>query len=263
MCLSPYEHPNYLKEAVESVFNQSLEPQELIIVKDGQPSKRLQAVLKKLELKFSKLIVLGYNENKGVAYARNVGLRKSKNEIVALMDSDDICRRDRFKIQYNFLKENKNIDVVSASIQEFYIYKKNKYLGRIRKFKTSDHNIILAMKKRNIINNVTTMFRKQKIISVGGHIQIDNYVDYYLWVRVLMAGYKISILEDVVVDVRTTHMFKKRGGLKYVISEIKFWRKMLEIKFISKRIFMISLLLRIPIRLLPNFIRSIIYNKIL
>ena len=78
-----------------------------------------------------------------------------------------------------------------------------------------------------------------------------------------MAGYKISILEDVVVDVRTTHMFKKRGGLKYVISEIKFWRKMLEIKFISKRIFMISLLLRIPIRLLPNFIRSIIYNKIL
>ena len=47
----------------------------------------------------------------------------------------DICRGDRFKIQYNFLKENKNIDVVSASIQEFYIYNK-KISSRIRKFKT-------------------------------------------------------------------------------------------------------------------------------
>lgn len=263
MCLSPKEKPDYLRESVHSVFNQTMEPHEVLIVKDGEPPKELLLTLKELEKKYPRLEVYGYPSNKGVAFARNFGLEKSKNEIVALMDTDDICRKDRFKIQYNYLLKNKDIDVVSGSIQEFYFKNEKKLLGRTRKFQVPESQMLLMMKNRNIVNNVTTMFRKKKIILVGSHIQIDNYVDYYLWVRVLLAGYKISILEEIFVDVRTTHMFKKRGGLKYVISEIKFWRKMLEIKFITKSIFFKSLFLRIPIRLMPEFIRSVIYNKIL
>jgi len=113
------ENPEYLDQCLNSLAVQTVPAKEIILVKDGKLTNELENVLSIWKEKLPMKIV-GYKDKKGLAYALNYGLQFCSYELVARMDSDDICMPDRFEKQIRYLEEHKNTVIVGSNILEFY-----------------------------------------------------------------------------------------------------------------------------------------------
>ena len=114
------------------------------------------------------------------------------------------------------------------------------------------------------MNHMTVMFRKSAIIAAGSYQNAQYYEDYDLWVRVLLKGYKLANMDEVLVYARAGEgMYDRRGGLTYLKQEIDMQIKFFDLQFISLFQLSKNLTLRVPVRLLPNRARGIIYSRLL
>ena len=96
MSLYIKERPEYLDLAIKSIVEQSLKPDEIVIVKDGKITSELQEILDKYKSIYPELFkIIGYEKNRGLGLALNYGLKHCSNELVARMDTDDISKPDR------------------------------------------------------------------------------------------------------------------------------------------------------------------------
>lgn len=254
---------DFLKKALDSVIYQTLKPSEIVLVQDGPLTKDLFNIIDNYVKKCPNLIkIINLENNLGLGKALKIGLEKCSNNIVARMDADDISKKDRFEKQIKYLEENKDIDVVGSWISEFDGEESNIYA--YRKLPTNFDQIKEFAKKRNPLNHVTVMFRKNKVINVGSYKGIIGFEDYYLWVRMLLNGSKFYNIPEYLVNVRAgKEMIKRRGGLNYIKNELKLQKKFLKIGFINKKEFVFNILTRSIIRLLPANIRNFVYQKAL
>ena len=100
MSLYTKEKPEYLNQALESMVKQSLAPDEIVIVMDGEISQQLQSILTKYSKQYPGLLkIVGYEQNKGLGFALNYGLNHCRNDLVARMDTDDISDKERCRKQ--------------------------------------------------------------------------------------------------------------------------------------------------------------------
>lgn len=92
MSIYKKEEPKYFVEALESVLNQTVMPNEIVIIEDGILTKELQDVIIKYKEKYPD-IIKNYHlkENKGLGLALNYGVTKCKHNLIARMDTDDIA----------------------------------------------------------------------------------------------------------------------------------------------------------------------------
>ncbi|HJF35399.1 MAG TPA: glycosyltransferase, partial [Clostridium perfringens] len=114
------ENPEFLKEALDSVINQTVQPTEIVIVKDGKLTKELDDAIdmyiKNNEGLFN---ILELETNCGLGVALSKGINVCKYDIIARMDSDDISDKYRFEKQLDVFKKNQKIDIVGSNIAEF------------------------------------------------------------------------------------------------------------------------------------------------
>lgn len=257
--VSPKEKPHNLNEALKSIFEQSLMPNDIVLVKDGIFSNDLENIVDDYSNKYPDImVVVALDHSHGVAGASNIGLERCKNKLVARMDSDDISEPDRFEIQYKYMENHQDVDLVGGQISEFS--EKNSVIN-LRRVPLDYDEIKLAMSKRNPINHVTVMFKKSSVFSVGGYIQLDNHVDYFLWIRMALKNQKMINLDKVFVKVRTGELvMHRRGGFKYLLSEIKFFRIASKLGILSNLQVFVNLAIRMPFRLAPVRVRQIMYR---
>lgn len=102
-----FNREKLLGRALASVRGQSLQPQEIIVVDDGSKP----GTLEKLKDVYSEVLWL-HQHNQGVAAARNLGIRKSKQPWIALLDSDDEWEPEKLKLQMQFIHQYKDIRAV-------------------------------------------------------------------------------------------------------------------------------------------------------
>jgi glycosyltransferase involved in cell wall biosynthesis len=95
-----YNYAQYLPECITSVLNQSYEQIEIIVVDDGSTDNSMD-ILKQ----FGNSIKVISQKNRGQATARNVGIKASSGEWIALLDSDDVWLPHKIETQLNVLKE--------------------------------------------------------------------------------------------------------------------------------------------------------------
>ena len=113
--MSNYNTPeSYLREAIESVLNQTYADFELIIIDDCSTDNSLEIIR---EYKDERIVVLENKENMGITKSLNRGLSVARGEFVARMDADDICFPKRFEKQVQFLKENPGYIVCGAGAE--------------------------------------------------------------------------------------------------------------------------------------------------
>jgi glycosyltransferase involved in cell wall biosynthesis len=94
------EEPSYFEKALESCLNQTLLPDEIVLIKDGPLKKGLEDVIGKMCSRFpNKLKVIPLKDNVGLGEALRLGLKACSHGIIARVDSDDINMPDRFRIQ--------------------------------------------------------------------------------------------------------------------------------------------------------------------
>lgn len=256
------ENPNYLKESLLSVFNQTIKPNEVVLIEDGNLTPELDEVISKFEKKYKNILkIIKYEKNRGLGVALRDGLLECSNEIVFRMDTDDICQKDRFEKQLKVFEE-KNVDVVGSNITEFDEEMKN--ITGIRVVKENSNDIKKMAKKRNPINHMTVGFKKSRVINSGNYESMLYFEDYYLWVRMIEKGYNFYNLQENLVNVRGGNsMIKRRGGIKYIRSIVAFEKTLLKMKFINFFEFLINISERIFFSIIPNNFRATLYKNVL
>lgn len=256
MSLYKKEKPEYLRLAIDSMINQTVPPDEIVIVEDGPLTDELYAVLDEYPM----LHRVKNETNLGLGLALNVGLKKCKNELVARMDTDDCSKPERCEKQLEFLNSNPDISVVGGQIEEFIELPDHIVAKRIVPLK--DIELKEFNKKRCPFNHVTVMFKKKDIIEAGSYQDWFWNEDYYLWIRLALAGKKFANLPDVLVLVRTGEdMYQRRGGIKYFQSEAKLQKFMLDNNIINKPRYLINISERLVLQvLMPNKLRGWIFR---
>ena len=116
-----YNVEKYLKRCVDSILNQTFTDFELILVDDGSNDKSINICDEYVDLD-SRVHVI-HQDNKGQAFARNLGIEKSKGDYIAFIDSDDVVHPQYLEILYNACKKNK-CDLSCCCSFEFSDYKK-------------------------------------------------------------------------------------------------------------------------------------------
>lgn len=264
VCMSVYKNdkPKDFEVAVRSVYTeQTVKPSEIILVVDGPIPTDVQKSINSLKEEIDVLNVIYLEHNMGHAIARQTGLDAAKNDIIAIMDSDDISAPDRFEKQMSFLEENTNIDIVGGNITEFIGDPDNKVGKRI----VPNHNqdIYDYLKYRCPFNLVTVMFRKQAVIDVGGFIDWYCEEDYYLWIRMALNNASFANLSDDLVNVRVgKEMYARRGGMRYFKSEARLQKYMFKKGIISCGQLVYNITIRFILQVcMPNKLRGIIFKS--
>ncbi|MPQ44205.1 glycosyltransferase [Clostridium tarantellae] len=257
------EKEKFLKTALDSVILQTIKPKEIVIVQDGPLPEELINVIANFKGKYNELVkVIELQENVGLGQALNIGLLECSNEIVARMDTDDICVKNRFELQLNEFKKNKNLDIVGSSIYEFYDSMEN--VKTIKSVPVEDKEIKMYAQTRNPMNHMTVMFKKSSVVNAGSYQHMLFSEDYFLWTRMMVNGCIFKNINIPLVYARTgADMYKRRGGFIYVKTEYKLQKSLNQIGFINKYKSIKNFTLRSVPRLLPNTIREKIYLNFL
>ena len=252
----------YLQEAIDSIYANTLLPSEIVLVVDGPVGDEIKTVVKKYESQGpDSFRAIWLEKNQGHGNARRVAMENVSCELVAVMDSDDLCVPDRFSLQVEYMQKYPEISIVGGNIAEF-IDTVDNVIGR--RIVPKDNDSIYAwLKKRCPFNHVSVMFKKTDILSVGGYIDWHYDEDYYLWIRMAEKGYKFANLSEILVNVRVgKEMYQRRGGWKYFISEYKLQKYMLAKRIINPLRFSWNVVLRFFLQVfLPNKLRGFVFQQ--
>lgn len=264
VCMSVYKNDKVhdVSLAIESVLNQTIKPDEVIVVIDGPISSDLYGVLNEYSTKgFIKII--NHPKNLGLGNALRTAVTASSNEIIARMDSDDISVHNRFEKQLACFEADSSLSIVGGGINEFIDSPTNVIASRICPCK--DKDIKNYMKTRCAFNHVTVMFKKTDVLDAGNYQDWHYNEDYYLWIRMMLAGCKFENLEDVLVNVRVgKDMYARRGGWRYFKSEAQLQKYMLTKHVISLPLFLYNVLGRFIVEvMMTNRMRAFIFQKFL
>ena len=261
ICVYEFDNPLFFKQAFSSILDQNITPSEIILVIDGPISKQTEDVVNHFISIEDRLLVIKLKKNVGHGKAKNIGLDRCSYDLVAIMDSDDICVKDRFEKQLLYFRDNPLTSILGGVISEFKDDVNLSYGKRV--LPESHLEISSYLKNRCPMNHMTVMFRKSEVIKAGGYLDWHYNEDYYLWIRMYLSGSIFANLNDVIVHARVNEKFYlRRGGIKYFLSESKLQYYMFKKDIIS----IFRLVLNIKIRLfvqvlLPNRIRSWMFLK--
>ena len=262
MSIYKAEKPSYLTMSLNSVLNQTLQASEIIIVEDGPLTTDLYAILDEFESKNPIIRRLRLSENHGLGYALCEGLKYCRYELVARMDTDDICKPNRFEVQVEFMEKNHEVDVLGTWIDEFFDVKEN--IVSIRKVPEGSKGLYEFGKKRNPMNHPTVMFRKSSVLKAGGYQTCMLLEDYYLWARMFKMGMVFHNIQESLLYFRLSHdIYKRRGGLKYAITEVKFQIELHKIGYLTIFETIRNIASRFFVRVMPVCIRRRIYRRLL
>lgn len=257
------EKPEYLKTALQSIINQTLKPNEIVIVKDGLLTQELDDCIKKYENKYSELIkIVAFKENRGLGLALRDGVTACKYDYIARMDSDDIAMPERFAKQFHYLKQHQETALLGTWITEFS--KDENKPDTLTELPCTHTEILKYAKRRNPFRHMTMVLKKEAVIKAGNYRDFLWFEDYDLWVRMLQKGYIAVNIPEYLVNVRADEeMFARRGGWQYLKQDYKFQSFLLKIGFISLLKFFINVSIRTTIRLIPNKMRNLFYSLFL
>jgi len=271
MCVYSGDNPVNFDAAINSVVNQTVLPTEIVLVVDGPVPDSIDQVIEKYSAKLDHTVisfkVIRLEKNMGHGEARRICFDNCSQELIALMDADDLSIPERFEKELEYYSKYPETSVVGGYISEFISSKEptdtSNHAGK-RIVPEKDEDIKAFIKKRCPMNQVTVMFRKSDVSEVGGYIDWYCEEDYYLWIRLALAGKIFGNVPEKLVDVRVgNEMYQRRGGWKYFTSEFGIQRLMLKEHMISIFRFILNVSERLLIQvLLPNRIRGWIFQKL-
>jgi glycosyltransferase involved in cell wall biosynthesis len=257
------EVPEYFDHALKSITNQNLMPNEIVIVEDGPLSDGLSDVIEKYKKLFPGLInTVKLENNVGLGLALNAGIKQCKYEYIARMDSDDVSLPERCEKQVDYISRHPEVDVVGTNIAEYDESLSIK--TSVRVVPKDNEDIKKYIKKRSPFNHMTVMYKKSSVENAGSYMDCLFFEDYYLWCRMYARGGNFHNLQESLVNARCgDSMIARRGGFKYVKSIFNFQKRIYLDNIIGLGYMIFNLSSRLPIALLPSYIRKIFYGAVL
>lgn len=184
MSLYNEEKPENFALSLESMLNQTIEPDEIILVLDGSINENLQRIVRCFSVKYPNIMkVIPLEENIGLGLALNEGIKVARNELLARMDTDDISYPNRIELQLKEFEKNPILDIVGTLTSEFYDTPNNIFASRI--VPETHDEIIKFSKRRSPFNHATVMYKKSAVEAVNGYRDVLRNEDLDLFGRML------------------------------------------------------------------------------
>ena len=257
------EKPEYLKQAIASIQAQTLPTDDFVLVCDGPLNDALDAVIAKKQQEMGeKLNVVRLSKNGGLGNALNEGIKHCKNELVARMDSDDIAYQNRCEKQIAVFYTHPEVSVCSGIVEEFTSTPDVVDAKRVPP--EAHKEIVEFAKKRNPFNHPCVMYKKSAVEAVGSYQDFYLLEDYYLWLRMLMAGYQGYNIQEPLLHMRAgSDMYLRRAGWKYAKTQARLFKFMKSQGFIGEGQYIKSCVIRSGSALAPNWLRKLMFEKVL
>lgn len=265
MCVYGKDDPEHFDTALNSIVAQTLPPNEIVLTVDGPIPETIESVIDKYKRILSGTItsfkVVRLEKNLGHGEARRICFENCSYSLIALMDADDISKNDRFEKEINTFAADKDLAIVGSHVSEFFGNPNDVRKRRI--VELTDEKIKNDMKSRCPMNQPTVMFKKGAVSAVGGYIDWFCNEDYYLWIRLALAGYKFANVDDCLVNMRVDEKsYQRRGGLKYFSSEEKIQRLMHQKRIIGLPKYIVNTTKRFIVQvIMPNSLRGWVFQK--
>lgn len=253
------ENPSWFKEALANVFSQTVQPDEIVLVKDGPLTPELEAVIEEYKTVHPIFNIVENEANLGLGLALQKGVLACKNEIIARMDTDDTMPVDRFEKQLKKMEEG--YDVVSCWSQYYEGGVGNVIAIKHRPEKHDD--IVKLAHRRSPVCHAACFLRKSAVMKAGNYQHCPLYEDYHLWARMIMAGAEFYNIQEVLYYVRTSsEQQSRRSGWAYLKTELGCMRSFHKMGFYSRKDLFVNSSMRIVARLMPRKIWKFVLKKI-
>lgn len=257
------EKAEYFHECMESILVQTVLPDEIVIVEDGPISQELSEEVELYRLKHPELIkIVPLPQNRGLGLALAEGIKHCRYELIARMDTDDICVKDRFEKELKVFKDNPNIDIVGSYICEFDGSIDN--VIAIRKVPLENAEIRKYQKRRSAFNHMTVFFKKEAVLKAGNYKNALFVEDDLLWCDMLRCGAVGKNIDEVLVYARTGFdMIMRRGGWNYFLKYKAGRQQILHTGYISYFDYLSTIFIQFFVCILPKKVRFALFKRIL
>jgi len=253
--MSVYNGELYVKEAIESILNQTFSIFEFLIIEDASKDKCLK-IIQSYEKKDKRITLFMNEENKGLTKNFNFLLKQSKWEFVARMDCDDISEPEGLQIQLQSIKKKK-IDILGT--QAININEKGDYISD-RNVPTTHQEIDKMLPKLNPLIHPTILFKRSSLLKRKGYDEkYRTSQDYALWFKAVANGLKIENLDLKLLRNRINENYLKRKTLKYHLNDYKIKKegfKLLQLPFYMYFFLIIPLILSITPQFLYKYLKK-------
>jgi len=253
---------SYFKLSLESMLNQTVRSDDIVVVRDGPVSSEMQQMIDDYASKYEEIHPLLLDTNVGLGRALNEGLKVCRNEIVARMDADDISIPSRCEIQLAMFENNPSLDVVGSMIQEFADTPEN-IVGQ--RFVPVEHkDIVKYSRMRDPFNHPTVMYRKSKVLKYGPYGDYRRNQDTDLWIKLLSNGcISANSTEYLLLFRFDRETYRKRKSWINTKTLISIRRNAWKIGYCSFADYLCVAFLQLCIYVLPVTFQRFIYTKIL
>lgn len=184
------ENEDEIKKSVESILNQTFHDFEFIIVIDNPSMYYVENILKSYN--DDRLICLKNESNIGLAMSMNKAASIAKGKYIARMDADDISDIHRLKIEFEYLQNNKEIDLVCC---EYHYINEDDEIVNFHSPKINFKNYKKILPYTNMIHHPTILMKKELFDSVQGYRNFPCTQDYDLWLRLLSKNAKFAKID--------------------------------------------------------------------
>jgi len=205
-----HNEEKYLKQAVNSVLNQTFSDLELIIINDASTDNTAQ-LAESLKKQDKRIKIIHHKKNKYRSGALNSGLKKASGRYICFLDGDDVYLPDKLEKQFNFLEKNQNIDMVYSNFEKLTEQGKIKSEEAItfneeprqilQKAATTIGNepippykILGSNDHNRIIPGCSIMIRKKVFKKIRLDENLITAQDYDLWFQIIGQGFKLAKL---------------------------------------------------------------------
>lgn len=258
MSLYKKEKAEYLRIALDSMLNQTVTPDEIVLVEDGPLTDELYAVLEEYPM----LHRVKNETNLGLGLALNVGLKECRNELVARMDTDDCSKPNRCEMQLARFAEKPYLTVVGSHIDEFVGDISNVISQRI--VPTTSEEIYSFAKRRSAFNHPAVMYSKTAVLENNGYADLKRNQDVDLFGRMQFAGYKAENIDEALLWFRSSDELAKRrkswqNTWSYIATIRKFWK----MGYSSFADYLLVGVAQTGMYLMPVKLQNFIYKKFL
>ena len=263
MSIYKKENPRFVAECFDSLLAQTVPADEWVVVEDGPLTDGLYEVLGRYEAEHPGLMHrVPLAENQGLGLALRHGVTECSHELIARMDTDDVCDPTRFERQLACFEANPELDICGSHISEFETSPDE--VVDVRRVPLNDASIRRYQRMRDGFNHVTVMFRKSAVLRAGNYQHALLMEDSLLWANMFLTGARGMNIDDYLVHVRVgSDMYERRGGFNYFKKYRKGRRQILETGFITRGDYITSLAVQLVVALVPNRVRRLIFTRAL
>ncbi|MDE4032036.1 glycosyltransferase, partial [Glaesserella parasuis] len=245
-----------LTECFESLKNQTVQADEIVVVFDGAITPELEQVMQNFA-EILPLNIVRLEQNQGLGKALNHGLTHCRNEWVFRMDTDDICIPERFEKQIAFIEQNPDTIILGGQIAEFGSDIND--IVSYRRVPTETKAIVEFTQKRCPFNHMTVAYQKNAVLECGGYQDLQE--DYYLWIKLVALGKKVANLPEVLVYARVGNgMVGRRRGIAQAKAEWRLFKLKHQVGMQNIVSGFITFTMRVVPRLLPTVLLTLFYK---